>query len=58
MSFEAVTTISVKITVWGLTPFRLGDIFQHFIGKICCLSIQIEDIYTLKMESAVATKHL
>jgi hypothetical protein len=43
--------ISMKITVWGLTPFRLVDILQHFIRKIC-LSIQIEEIYTLKMESA------
>jgi hypothetical protein len=52
MSFEAVTMISMKITVWGLTPFRLVDIFQGFIRKICCLNIQVEEIYTLKMESA------
>lgn len=32
--------------------FRLVDICQHFEGKICCLSIQVEESYTLKMESA------
>lgn len=52
MGFESLTTISVKISVWGFAPVRLVVIFHLFIRKISCLSIHLEEIYTLKMESA------